>query len=83
MQGLVQLCGKNLVNNIYPVIRLQAKIGELSIEWTRRVELTGANTATPTFTAPTAATSLVFSLTVTDSLGQVSSPDSVTITVVP
>jgi hypothetical protein len=45
------------------------------------VSLTGANTATPTFTAPTVATSLTFSLTVTDSTGAVSSPATVTITV--
>jgi hypothetical protein len=45
------------------------------------VTLTGANTATPTFTAPTATTSLTFSLTVTDSTGAVSSPSTVTITV--
>jgi hypothetical protein len=45
------------------------------------VSLTGANTATPTFTAPTATTSLVFSLTVTDSNGAVSNPATVTITV--
>jgi hypothetical protein len=45
------------------------------------VSLNGANTATPTFTAPTAATTLTFSLTVTDSTGAVSSPGTVTITV--
>jgi hypothetical protein len=45
------------------------------------VSLNGANTATPTFTAPTVATSLTFSLTVTDSTGAVSSPATVTITV--
>jgi hypothetical protein len=45
------------------------------------VSLTGANTATPTFTAPTATTSLTFSLTVTDSTGAVSSPSTVTISV--
>jgi len=45
------------------------------------VSLTGASTATPTFTAPTAATSLVFSLTVTDSNGAVSTPATVTVTV--
>ena len=45
------------------------------------VSLNGANTATPTFTAPTAPTSLIFSLTVTDSTGAVSSPATVTITV--
>jgi hypothetical protein len=45
------------------------------------VSLTGANTATPTFTAPTATTSLTFSLTVTASTGAVSSPSTVTISV--
>lgn len=45
------------------------------------VSLTGATTATPTFTAPTVATSLVFSLTVTDSTGAVSSPATVSVTV--
>jgi hypothetical protein len=45
------------------------------------VSLNGASTATPTFIAPTAATSLTFSLTVTDSTGAVSSPATVTITV--
>ena len=45
------------------------------------VSLSGANTATPTFTAPTAPTSLIFSLTVTDGTGAVSSPATVTITV--
>jgi hypothetical protein len=40
------------------------------------VSLTGANTATPTFTAPTVTTSLSFSLAVTDSTGAVSSPSS-------
>jgi hypothetical protein len=45
------------------------------------VSLNGANTSTPTFTAPTATTSLTFSLTVTDSTGAVSSPATVTITV--
>jgi hypothetical protein len=46
-----------------------------------QVSLTGANTATPTFTAPTVATSLVFSLSVTDSTGAVSSPVTVSVTV--
>jgi hypothetical protein len=45
------------------------------------VSLNGASTAAPTFTAPTATTSLTFSLTVTDSTGVVSSPATVTITV--
>jgi len=45
------------------------------------VSLNGANTATPTFTAPTVTTSLAFSLTVTDSRGAVSSPATVTVTV--
>jgi K319-like protein len=49
------------------------------------VTLTGANTATPSFVAPIVVnqTPLVFSLTVTDSLGQVSTPSSVTVTVFP
>jgi hypothetical protein len=49
------------------------------------VGLTGANTATPTFEAPIVVnqTPLVFSLTVRDSLGQVSTPSSVTVTVTP
>ncbi len=46
-----------------------------------QVSLTGANTATPTFTAPTVATSLVFSLSVTGSTGAVSSPATVSVTV--
>ena len=46
------------------------------------VGLNGATTASPIFTAPAQATTLTFGLTVTDSLGQVSSPASVTITVV-
>ncbi len=56
----------------------------VSYSWTQTsgtpVSLTGANTVTPTFTAPTVATSLVFSLTVTDSTGAVSSPSTVTVT---
>jgi len=50
------------------------------------VSLTGANTATPTFIAPTnvtAQTELTFSLAVTDSNGQVSSPGSTNVTVNP
>jgi hypothetical protein len=49
------------------------------------VTLNGANTANPTFLAPTVSTStpLTFSLTVTDSNGAVSAPDSVTITLNP
>jgi large repetitive protein len=49
------------------------------------VSLNGANTAAPTFTAPTVSTStaLTFSLIVTDSNGAVSAPDSVTITLNP
>jgi len=57
----------------------------ISYAWTQvsgtTVLLNGAKTVTPTFIAPTAATSLVFSLTVTDSTGAVSSPATVTITV--
>jgi hypothetical protein len=57
----------------------------VSYSWTQTsgtpVSLNGANTATPTFTAPTGTTSLTFSLTVTDSTGAVSSPSTVTVTV--
>jgi hypothetical protein len=57
----------------------------VSYSWTQTsgtpVLLNGANTATPTFTAPTVATTLTFSLTVTDSTGAVSSPSTVTVTV--
>ena len=57
----------------------------VSYSWTQTsgtpVSLNGANTATPTFTAPTGTTSLTFSLTVTDSTGAISSPSTVTITV--
>ena len=47
------------------------------------VSLSGANTVTPTFIAPTltAQTVLTFSLTVTDSNGQVSSPSTTQVTV--
>jgi hypothetical protein len=59
----------------------------VSYAWTQTfgptVGLNGATSPTPLFTAPAQATTLTFSLRVTDSLGQVSSPDSVTITVVP
>jgi hypothetical protein len=49
------------------------------------VTLNGANTANPTFLAPTVSTPtpLTFSLTVTDSNGAVSAPDSVTVTLNP
>ena len=57
----------------------------ISYAWTQvsgtTVSLNGANTATPTFTAPTVTTYLTFSLTVKDSTGAVSSPATVTITV--
>jgi hypothetical protein len=43
--------------------------------------LTGANTARPTFTAPTNATSLVFSLSVQDSTGLIGNPATVSISV--
>jgi K319-like protein len=47
------------------------------------VGLNGTTTATPTFTASSSPSTLTFSLTVTDSLGYVSSLGSVTVTVVP
>jgi PKD domain len=45
------------------------------------VSLNAANTARPTFTAPTVNGTLAFSLTVTDSTGAVSSPATVSVTV--
>ncbi len=60
----------------------------LSYAWSQTsgqtVTLNGANTAGPTFTAPTelaANTALVFSLTVTDARNAASTPDTVTVTV--
>jgi len=57
----------------------------LTYGWTQTagtpVTLTDANTAQPTFTAPSAADALTFSLVVTDNLGLASTADSVTITV--
>ncbi len=60
----------------------------LTYAWTQtsgqNVALSGANTASPTFTAPTELTSdasLVFSLTVTDARNAASTADTVTITV--
>ncbi len=53
----------------------------LAYQWTApdSVTLTGANTASPTFTAPSTAGSLTFQLTVSD--GKLSHSDSVTVTV--
>ena len=53
----------------------------LAYQWTAPggVTLTGANTASPTFTAPSTAGSLTFQLTVSD--GKLSHSDSVTVTV--
>jgi hypothetical protein len=63
----------------------QTRATIISYAWTQvsgtTVALNGANTVTPTFIAPTVETSLVFSLTVTDSTGAVSSPATVTITI--
>lgn len=46
------------------------------------VGLNGATVSSPYFTAPSSPTTLTFSLTVTDNLGQVSQPSSVTVIVV-
>lgn len=58
----------------------------LSYEWTQLdgsgVTLFEANSANPTFVAPNQSSSLVFSLIVTDSLGMISNPDTVTISVI-
>jgi predicted outer membrane repeat protein len=57
----------------------------LSYAWTQisgtPIMLTGANTAQATFTAPSVAGALTFSLVVTDSTGLVSIADTVTVTV--
>jgi hypothetical protein len=57
-----------------------------SYSWTQTsgptVGLNGATLPSPLFTAPSQPATLTFSLTVTDSLGQVSQPSSVTVTVV-
>jgi K319-like protein len=57
-----------------------------SYSWTQTsgttVGLDGATFARPSFTAPSSPATFTFSLTVTDSLGQVSQPSSVTVTVV-
>lgn len=61
----------------------------LQYTWTQTagtpVALTGANTASPTFTAPgvTTTTALTFNLTVTDGTSPASAPSTVTITVAP
>jgi len=58
----------------------------ITYEWTQisgtSVTLTGSDTANPTFIAENQSTSLAFSLFVTDSLGMISNPDTVTITVI-
>ena len=48
-----------------------------------KVSLSSAAAISPTFTAPTSQTTLTFTLTVMDSLGAVSTPDAVVITVEP
>lgn len=58
----------------------------INYSWTQTagapaVALTGANTATPTFTAPAASTTLTFALTVSD--GTLASTDRVSVTVAP
>ena len=81
----VTLNGAGSTGSVSNLNGVQTQATIISYAWTQvsgtTVMLTGANTATPTFTAPTVATSLVFSLTVTDSSGAVSSPATVTITV--
>ncbi len=56
-----------------------------SYAWTQTagpaVALTGANTATPSFTAPGAPGVLTFQLVVTDNVGLASTPDTVNVTV--
>jgi hypothetical protein len=81
----VTLNGGGSTGSVSILNGFQTQASIISYTWTQisgtTVSLNGANTLTPTFIAPTAATSLVFSLTVTDSTGAVSSPVTVTITV--
>lgn len=59
----------------------------LSYAWTQvagtPVNLSGANTAMPSFTAPSTVGALSFALVVTDALGAVSAADTVVVNVVP
>ena len=74
----VQLDGLASFDAVYP-----SPPATYTYAWTQigtpSVSLSGANTATPTFTAPASATSLTFQLTVTS--GALSDSDTVTITV--
>jgi hypothetical protein len=83
----VTLNGAGSTGSVSILNGVQTQASIISYAWTQvsgtTVILNGATTAVPNFTAPTvtAPTSLVFSLTVTDSTGAVSSPATVTITV--
>ncbi|PWU79024.1 MAG: hypothetical protein DLM72_19455, partial [Candidatus Nitrosopolaris wilkensis] len=81
--GYIKWWGSTGSASILNGFQTQATI--ISYAWTQvsgtTVSLNGANTATPTFTAPQQATVLSFSLTVTDSTGAVSSPATVSVTV--
>ena len=81
----VTLNGAGSTGSVSILNGIQTQATIISYAWTQvsgtTISLNGANTATPTFTAPTVATSLTFSLTVTDSTGAVSSRATVTVTV--
>ena len=81
----VTLNGAGSTGSVSILNGVQTQATIISYAWTQvsgtTIVLNGANTATPTFTAPTVATSLTFSLTVTDNTGAVSSPATVTVTV--
>jgi hypothetical protein len=77
----VTLNGAGSTGSVYILNGVQTQANIISYAWTQvsgtTVSLYGANTVTPTFTAPTITNTtsiLSFSLTVTDSIGQVSAP---------
>ena len=86
--ALVTLNGAGSTGSVSILNGVQTQATIISYAWTQvsgtTVSLNGANTITPTFVAPTIGNTtsiLVFSLTVTDSAGLVSSPSTVSVTV--
>jgi len=81
----VTLIGEGSTGSVSILNGYKTQATIVSYTWTQvsgtTVILNGTNTVMPTFIAPIVATSLVFSLTVTDSTGAVSSPSTVTINV--
>ena len=82
------LNGAGPTGSIYILNGVQTQATIISYAWTQlsgtTVLINGANTITPTFTAPiitNTTTTLSFSLTVTDSIGQVSAPGTTFVSV--